>query len=266
MWRFSANITTLWTGLPFQSRIAAAADAGFTRVECAYPYAFDPAALRRASDAAGVTWSMINLPAGDSALGERGLACRPERAEAFRASVEDGLRYAEVLGASRVTCMVGLVAEDDDPSALWALAVERLRWAARRLAPHGIVLQLEALNPVDAPGFLLARPGQAAAMAGEVGAPNVAVQFDAYHALRTEPDVLEALLACHERLGHVHLADLPGRAQPGTGPLPLTRLLTALDDLAYEGDVGLEYALATGGAEAFTWLLPWRHHLQSNAA
>jgi len=265
MWRFSANITTLWSELPFEQRIAAAASADFTRIECAYPYAFDPIALRRASDAVGVSWSMINLPAGDSARGERGLACRPERGEAFRASVDTGLRYAEVLGARRVTCMVGLVAEDDDASALWAIAVDRLRWAARRLDAHGMVLQVEALNPVDAPGFLLARPAQAAALVDEIGAPNVAVQFDTYHALHTESDVIGALRRCGDRLGHVHLADLPGRARPGTGPLPLTALLATLDDLGFEGDVGLEYTLTAGGAEAFTWLLPWHDHLRPAA-
>ncbi len=265
-WRFSANITTLWTGQPFQQRIAAASDAGFTRIECAYPYAFDPASLRRASDAAGVTWSMINLPSGDSARGERGLACRPDRAEAFRASVETGLRYAQVLGAGRVTCMVGLVSEGEDPSASWALAVERLRWAARRLDAHGIVLQVEALNPVDAPGFLLARPAHAAALADDVGAPNVAIQFDAYHALHTEDDVLDALRSCGDRLGHVHLADLPGRSRPGTGPLPVAALLAALDELGFAGDVGLEYALASGGTEAFAWLQPWHRHLRPDAA
>ena len=265
MWRFSANLTTLWSRLPFEQRIAAAASAGFTRIECAYPYAFDPFALRRASDAAGVSWSMINLPAGDSARGERGLACRPGRGDAFRASVDTGLRYADALGARRLTCMVGLVAEDEDASALWAIAVDRLRWAARRLDAHGVVLQVEALNPVDAPGFLLARPAQAEALVSAVGAPNVAVQFDAYHALHTESDVVRAMRSCADRLGHVHLADLPGRARPGTGPLPLAALLTALDDLGYEGDVGLEYALSEGRAEAFAWLLPWQHHLRSGA-
>jgi hydroxypyruvate isomerase len=266
MWHFSANLTTLWSSLPFEHRIAEAARAGFTRVECAYPYDYDPRGLRRASDAAGVTWSMINLPAGDSALGERGLACRPARGEAFRASVETGLRYADTLGARRLTCMVGLVAAGEDAAALWALTVTRLRWAARRLAPHGAVLQVEALNPVDAPGFLLARPAQAADLVADVGAPNVAIQFDAYHALRTEPDVLLAMRSCGDRLGHVHVADLPDRAQPGTGPLPVEALFSALDDLGFEGDVGLEYALADGGAEAFDWLAPWKQHLRSHAS
>lgn len=261
MWRFSANLTTLWSALPFERRIAAAAAAGFAQVECAYPYDHDPSRLRRAADAADVAWCMINLPSGDAARGERGLACRPGRASAFEASIDDGLRYAEALGVRRLTCMVGRREPGEDRAQLWRTAVERLRWAATRLAEHGVTLQIEALNPVDAPGFLISRPGEALALVEAIGLANVRVQFDAYHALRTEPDVVDALRACAERLGHVHLADLPDRSAPGSGTLPLAAVLDTLDDLGYVGAVGLEYALTDGDASAFAWLEPWRRHL-----
>lgn len=261
MWRFSANLTTLWTDRPFERRIAAASEAGFRLIECAYPYAFDPVVLRRAADAAGVAWCMINLPSGDAARGERGLACRPERAAAFEASIADGIRYAEALGARRLTCMVGRREPGEDPAQLWHTAVERLRWATTHLAERGVTLQIEALNPVDAPGFLVTRPGEALALVEAIGHANVRVQFDAYHALRTEPDVISALRSCAERLGHVHLADLPDRSAPGSGALPLTGVLDTLDDLGYAGAVGLEYALADGDASAFAWLERWRRHL-----
>lgn len=265
MWRFSANLTTLWTALPFERRIAAAAAAGFGLVECAYPYDHDLPRLRRAAREAGVTWWMVNLPAGERQRGERGLACRPERATAFRASVDAGLRAAETLGIRRLTCMVGRGEPHEDRSVLWQVAVERLHWAAERLAERGLELQVEALNQVDAPGFLIHRPDDALALAEAVGLPNVRVQFDSYHALRTDSDVLSALRAAAPRLGHVHLADMPDRAVPGAGTLPVADVLALLDDLGYAGGVGLEYAVEAPDASAFAWLDPWRSHLGGHA-
>ena len=265
MWRFSANLTTLWTALPLERRVAAAAAAGFGAIECAYPYEHDAPRLRRAAREAGVAWCMINLPAGDRDQGERGLACRPGRAAAFRDSVETGLRVAEILGVQRLTCMVGRSEPHEDRGELWQIAVDRLRWAGARLAEHGLELQVEALNPHDAPGFLIQRPEEALALADEVALPSVRVQFDAYHALRTETDVLAALRASTPRLGHVHLADVPDRAVPGTGTLPVAAVLALLDDLGYGGGVGLEYAVEAPDASTFAWLEPWRRHLGGDA-
>ena len=257
-WTFSANLTTLWTDLPFEERIGAAARAGFTTVECAYPYASDPQRLRGLADAAGVRWCMINLPAGEASRGERGFACRPEAEKAFWESVERGRSYAHALGAAKVTCMVGNRGVGEDSQHLWQTAVVRLRAAANYLAEVGIGLQVEALNPIDFPDFCLTRPGEALALIEAVGSANLQLQFDAYHALMTEPDVLAALRASREHIGHVHVADLPARSAPGHGPLPTTELLSLLDAFNYQGAVGLEYRAASPRAEDFAWLTPWR--------
>ena len=233
-------------------RLDAAASAGFAHVECAYPYAEGVPALRRRSAELGVRWTMINAPAGDASRGERGLACRPDRGAAFETSIAAAIDAAIELGAARVTVMAGLVGHGEDRRKLQALAADRLRWAVREVANAGLHLQVEALNAIDAPGFLLGTTESACRMAEEVG--GLDVQFDAYHATRAGEDVAAALSRARPHLGHVHVADLPDRSPPHGGGVPVDAVLALLDVHGYDGAVGLEHTNEGGDAAAFAWL------------
>jgi hydroxypyruvate isomerase len=258
MWGFAANLTFLWTELPFLERFDAAAAAGFSRVEYMFPYEHPAAEVRARLDAAGLEQVLFNLPAGDWAAGDRGLAAHPDRVEAFRAGVEQALAYAEALDVEQLNCLVGLRLDDVDPSVQWAAMNGNVRYAARRAQAAGRRILLEPVNTFDVPGFLLPTTDDALRLIAEVSEPNVGLQFDAYHVQRMEGDPATRLAPLLDQVGHVQIADNPGRHQPGTGEIDFAALFALLDE-DYEGAVGLEYIPTPDTASSLDWLeeLTW---------
>jgi hydroxypyruvate isomerase len=251
---FAANLTFLWTELPFLERFDAAAEAGFSQVEYMFPYEHQAREIRAVLDAAALEQVLFNLPAGDWAAGERGLACDPSRAEEFRDGVEQALAYAETLDVGQLNCLAGLRLEGVEPGLQWATLVENVRHAARRLGAVGLRLLVEPVNTFDVPGFLLPTTDDALRLLDEVGEPNVLLQFDAYHVRRMEGDPATRLEPLLDRIGHVQIADHPGRHQPGTGEIDFAALFELLDSAGYAGTVGLEYIPTPGTAESLGWV------------
>jgi hydroxypyruvate isomerase len=251
---FAANLTFLWTELPFLERFDAAREAGFTRVEYMFPYEHPARQIRERLDAAGLEQVLFNLPAGDWAAGDRGIASDPSRAKEFHAGVEQGLAYAKALDVAQLNCLAGLRLDGVDVAVQWATLVENVRHAARRLGAAGRRLLVEPVNTYDVPGFLLPTTSQGLALIDEVDEPNVLLQFDAYHVQRMEGDPAGRLAAVLLRVGHVQVADHPGRHQPGTGAIDFAALFALLDDSGYEGAVGLEYIPTPDTAESLVWL------------
>jgi hydroxypyruvate isomerase len=258
MWGFAANLTFLWTELPFLERFDAAAAAGFSRVEYMFPYEHPAAEVRARLDAAGLEQVLFNLPAGDWAAGDRGLAAHPDRVEAFRAGVEQALAYAEALDVEQLNCLVGLRLDDVDPAVQWGAMIDNVRYAARRAQAAGRRILLEPVNTFDVPGFLLPTTDDALRLIAEVSEPNVGLQFDAYHVQRMEGDPATRLAPLLDQVGHVQIADNPGRHQPGTGDIDFAALFALLDE-DYEGAVGLEYIPTPDTASSLGWLeeLTW---------
>jgi hydroxypyruvate isomerase len=230
--RFAANLSLLFTEHPFLDRFAAAAAAGFSQVEFQFPYDFPAAEIRARMDAHGLELVLFNLPAGDWAAGDRGIAADPARAREFRDGVERALEYADALGAPRLNCLAGKVGDR-------ATLVENVRHAAERL--DGRTLLVEHVNTRDVPGFLLPTTGAVLALLDEAGDERVKLQFDVYHAQVMEGDLVNRLRALLGRIGHVQVADNPGRHQPGTGEIDFGFVFAELDAMGYEGTVGLEY-------------------------
>src|SRR5690606_16277425 len=106
--KFAANLSTLFTELPFLDRFEAAAQSGFRAVECQFPYAFEARALAERLRRHELVLVLHNLPAGDLAAGDRGIACLPDRVDEFRAGVSRALDHARVLGCRQLNCLVGL--------------------------------------------------------------------------------------------------------------------------------------------------------------
>jgi len=259
VWGFAANLTFLWTELPFLERFDAAAGAGFSRVEYMFPYEHPAPEVRARLDAAGVEQVLFNLPAGDWAAGDRGLAGDPGRVDEFRVGVEQALDYADALDAEQLNCLVGLRLDGVDPAVQWATMVDNVRHAARRLQASGRRLLLEPVNTFDVPGFLLPTTDDALRLMAWAGEPNVRLQFDAYHVQRMEGDPATRLAPLLEHVAHVQIADNPGRHQPGTGEIDFAALFARLDDEGYEGAVGLEYIPTPDTASSLGWLeeLTW---------
>lgn len=251
--RFAANLSMLFTERPFLDRFAAAAAAGFRAVECQFPYDWPAEAVRARLDAGALSLVLHNLPAGDWAAGERGIACLPGREAEFRAGVARGIAYARALGTPRLNCLAGLAPAGADAGLLRRTMVANLRHAAAALAEAGLELLVEPINTHDMPGFWLNRWAQALELIDEVGAPNLKLQFDAYHVAAMGDAPIPALSACYGRVGHIQIADHPGRHEPGSGTLGCAALFAHIDALGYDGHVGAEYRPATGTEAGLGW-------------
>lgn len=255
--RFDANLSMLFADVAFLDRFAAAAAAGFRGVELLFPYAWGKDQLANVAGASGVEIVVFNMPPGDWDAGERGLACDPRRRGEFQDGVGRALEYAPALSCRRVHCMAGLRPHDVDDEAVHAAYVSNVAFAARALAERGITLLVEALNPRDVPGYYLTTSRQAFALMDEIAAPNVRFQADLYHLQIVEGDLAHTLEARRDRIGHVQIADVPGRHEPGTGEIGYPFLFQHLDHIGYDGWVGCEYRPLTTTRAGLGWLQPY---------
>ncbi|BDP44403.1 hydroxypyruvate isomerase (plasmid) [Deinococcus aetherius] len=261
MTRFAANLTLLFQELPFLERFGAARQAGFTAVEYMFPYPYSPEELRDQLRQHGLTQVLFNLPAGDWAAGERGIAVLQGRQEEFRDGVARALTYVEALRGAQpplVNCLVGKLPEGANADEARRVLVENLRYAASELARAHVTLLIEPINPHDIPGFFLRTPDQAAGLIAEVGADNLRIQYDLYHQQRTEGQLLDTFRRLQGQIAHVQLADVPGRHQPGTGEINYPFVLAALDREGYGGYVGLEYIPEGDTVGSLAWMAALR--------
>lgn len=256
--RFAANLTMLFTEVPFLDRFAEAARHGFTAVEFLFPYPYTAEELKARLDAHGLSLVLHNLPAGDWEAGERGIAVLPGREAEFRAGVARAVTYATALGTPRVNCLVGKTPAGVPADEVHRTLVANVRHAAEALGAAGITLLVEAVNDKDIPGFHLTRTAQVLALLDEVGHPNVQVQYDVYHAQRMEGELAATLQRHLPRIAHVQVADTPGRHEPGTGEIHFDFLFAHLDAIGYTGHVGCEYKPATTTAAGLGWLDRYR--------
>ena len=251
--RFAANLTMLFTEAPFLDRFERAAKAGFEAVEFLFPYAFDAAEIKKRLDDNGLKLVLHNLPAGNWDAGERGIACLPDRVAEFREGVAKGIAYAKVLGVGQLNCLAGKAPAGVDEAVLRATFVDNLAYAAKALGEAGLRLLIEPINTYDIPGFFLNRTAQAVAILDDVGAPNAFVQYDIYHAQRMEGELAATVQKHLARIGHVQLADNPGRNEPGTGEINYAFLFAHLDRIGYAGWIGCEYKPAAATEAGLGW-------------
>ena len=255
--RFAANLTMMYGEHAFLDRFEAAAKDGFRAVEFLFPYEFDAHEIRSRLDAHGLTQILFNAPPGDWEKGERGLASLPKREKEFQASIWRALRYAAVLGNERLHVMAGLI----EPGLLRGVHrdvyVENIAWAAAQAAAQGITILIEPINGRDMPGYFIHRQDEAHAICQEIGAPNLRVQFDLYHAQIVEGDLTVKLRHQIARIGHIQVASVPDRHEPDEGELNCPHLFRLLDELGYSGWIGCEYRPRAGTSAGLLWLRPW---------
>lgn len=252
--KFAANLTMLFTEVPFMERFALAKQAGFTYIEYLFPYAFKADELKEQLDANGLTQVLFNLPAGNWEQGDRGIAADPERIAEFRAGIDKAIEYAQVLEVKQLNCLAGKKVAGYSDAEQWATLVENVRYAAGKLQGHNLQLVLEPINHYDIPGFFLHLTEQAIQLIEEAGLPNVYVQYDVYHAQREEGEITATIRKHMKQIGHIQIADNPGRNQPGTGEINYPFIFKELDGLGYQGYIGLEYIPKTDTADSLAWI------------
>ncbi|WP_127113889.1 hydroxypyruvate isomerase family protein [Shimia sediminis] len=246
--KFAANISMLFTELPFLDRIPAAKKAGFDAVEILFPYDISAREIRAALQGADLPLVLINTPPPNWTGGDRGFAAIPGGQDRFRHDFKRALRYADVLGAGIIHIMSG-IAEGD---AARATMVENLCWATDHAPTQKVTI--EPLNTTDMPGYFLSDFDLAAGILDEVSAPNLALQFDAYHAHMISGDMMALWQAHGHRAGHIQIAGAPGRREPQTGDIDYRQFFAQLKAGRYSGYVSGEYNPAGETSKGLRWL------------
>lgn len=247
--RFAANLSFLFTELPFLDRFEAAAKAGFTGVEFMFPYADPAEAIREKLDAHGLDMVLFNMAPGHWDRGERGFAALPGREDDFAAAVDLALTYAEVLGCPRLHAMAGL----SDHGATREAYVANLKMAAAWAAPQGVDVLIEPINTRDMPGYFLTTTEEALSVIREVGAANLKLQFDLYHRHVMQGGVAEAVRTYGPIAGHMQCASPPDRGEPDQGDLDYASLFRLIDEVGYRGWIGCEYKPRAGTLAGLGW-------------
>jgi len=252
--KFAANLTMLFNEVPFLERFENANKAGFKAVEFLFPYPFAATEIKQKLDQYQLKLVLHNLPAGDWDAGERGIACLPDRQAEFRGGVSKAIEYAKALGVNQLNCLAGKAPAGVDLKILHSTFVENLRYASQELKQMNIRLLIEPINTFDIPGFFLNTTKQAMNILEEVASDNLFVQYDIYHAQRMEGELANTIEKNLAKIGHIQLADNPGRNEPGTGEINYAYLFKFLDRIGYQGWIGCEYKPATTTAAGLGWI------------
>ena len=253
MIKLAANLTMLYNEVDFLDRFDAAAKSGFTGVEYLFPYAYPKEQLAARLQRNRLTQVLHNLPAGDWAGGERGIACLPDRVGEFQDGVGKAIDYARTLGCKQINCLSGIAPAGADPEKVRATFVSNLRFAAEQLGAAGIKLLIEPINTFDIPGFFLSRTRQALDLIRDVGSKNLYVQYDIYHMQRMEGELANTIRAHLPQIAHLQLADNPGRNEPGTGEINYRFLFGFIDSIGYDGWIGCEYKPKAATVDGLGW-------------
>jgi len=259
--KFAANLTMLFTEAPFLERFALARRAGFSYVEYLLPYAFEIGALKEQLERHQLKQILFNLPCGEWAAGERGIASHPDRIGEFQSGVAQAIDYARALGVSRLNCLAGKRVAPFSDEGHWNTLIRNVQFAARALEENGMTLMVEAINHFDLPTFFLNRTEQVIKLIDEAAMSNVFVQYDVYHAQREEGEIVATLRKIAARIGHIQIADNPARHQPGTGEINYGFVLKEIDAMGYEGFVGLEYIPDPKSESSFGWIKEFGYEL-----
>lgn len=252
--KFDANLSMLFGEVDFLDRFDAAARAGFTGVEYLFPYGYPKEQLVQKLQKNGLVQVLHNLPAGNWEQGERGIGCLPDRVNEFQDGVGKAIEYATALGCQQVNCLMGFAPESVSALNLYDTAVANVTFAAAELKKAGIRLLIEPCNTRDMPRFYLNRTAQAIEILDAAGSDNAFLQYDVYHAQVMEGNLASTIDTNLSRIGHIQIADNPGRHEPGTGEVNYAFLFAHLDRIGYSGWIGCEYKPAATTAEGLNWL------------
>ena len=247
----------LFTEVDFLDRFERASRIGFKAVEFLFPYAYEAGRLADLLKKYNLEQVLINMPAGKWDAGERGIAALPDRKAEFEDGVDNAIRYAKALDCKQVNCLAGITLPNVPSEIVHETIVANLRFAARALEREGIRLLVEAINTRDMPGFHLYRTADARSLIQEVNHPNLFYQYDIYHMQVMEGDLTATIRDNIKIIGHIQVADNPGRHEPGTGEINFPNLFRSIDETGYTGYVGCEYKPLTTTEAGLDWVKPY---------
>jgi len=252
--KFGANLSMLFKEVDFLDRFEHAAKIGFKGVEFLFPYEWDREELQERIRKHHLEMVLFNLPAGHWSAGERGLACLPDRVGEFQEGVGLAIEYATALKCRRVNCLAGIPPVTVPDEKKWETLVSNVRFVAEETQKAGVMLVVEAINSQDIPGFCLSTTKQVLDLLKEVEHPNAHIQYDIYHMQIMEGNLTKTIGQNIERIGHMQLADVPGRHEPGTGEINFDHIFRFIDGLSYDGWIGCEYNPSKTTEESLRWL------------
>jgi hydroxypyruvate isomerase len=255
--KFNANLSMMFNEVEFLDRFPAAAKAGFKGVEFLFPYAVDKAQLAEVVRKNKLQVVLFNMPPGDWNAGDRGLACDPARTTEFQDCVGQALDYATALDCKLIHCMAGLKPRGVNEEKMREAYIGNLRFAGKEMAKKNITLLIEAINWRDIPGFYLNTSSQAFDIMHYADVPNLKFQYDIYHMQIMEGDLAPTMEKNLAKIGHMQLADTPGRHEPGTGEINYPFLFQHIDRIGYQGWIGCEYRPAAATEAGLGWLRPY---------
>jgi hydroxypyruvate isomerase len=255
--KFSANLSFMYTEVPFLERFAAAAKDGFKAVEYVSPYVAPAEEIAGLLKTHGLEQALFNLPAGNWDGGERGIGCLPDRVGEFQQGVDTAIRYGQTLTCKKINCLAGIAPKGVSAEVLESTLVANLQYAAPRLADAGIALVLEPINLRDIPGFYVSTTNHAERLLDAVGSDNLTIQYDVYHMQVMQGDLVPTYERLRHRIGHIQIADNPGRNEPGTGEINYAFVLREIERLGYDGWIGCEYKPKAGTTAGLGWMKPY---------
>ena len=255
--KFNANLSMMFGEVDFLERFGAAAKAGFRGVEFLFPYAYDKNQVAEIAARHKLEIILFNVPPGDWNAGDRGMACDPARTAEFQDSVGKAIEYALTLNCKQIHCMAGLLPRGVNADKMREAYIANLQFAGKELAKHGLKLLIEAINERDIPGFYLNTSRQAFDIMHYANVPNLSFQYDIYHMQIMEGDLAPTIEKNLSRIGHMQLADTPGRHEPGTGEINYPFLFQHIDRIGYAGWIGCEYRPATTTEAGLGWVKPY---------
>ncbi len=252
--KFAANLSMMFNEVPFPERFAAAAKAGFNAVEFLFPYDYTPAQVAGWLKESNLKNALFNMPPGNWAAGDRGMASIPGREQEFCDGVAKAIEYALALGTPTIHAMAGMLPAGADRATHRATYVDNIWYAAKELAKHNLTLVIEPINTRDMPGYFLNYQDEAHAIRKEIGEPNLKVQMDFYHVQIMEGDLTMTFKNNFEGIGHVQIASVPTRNEPDEGEINYRHIFKLLDDMGYAGYVGCEYRPRGRTEDGLGWL------------
>lgn len=255
--KFSANLTMMFNEVDFLERFSRASRAGFKAVEYMFPYDWPKEHLVDVLNQNGLKQVLHNLPAGDWAKGDRGIASQPDRKAEFEDGVGLAIEYAKALECPNLNCLVGLTPKGFAQTKIHETVIDNLKFAAGALEKEGLRLLVEALNNEAIPGFYLVRTQEVIQLLVEANHPNIWLQYDAYHMQIMEGNLIQTISENISRIAHIQIADNPGRHEPGTGEINFTNLFSAIDKAGYSGWIGCEYIPAGKTEDGLGWVQPY---------
>jgi hydroxypyruvate isomerase len=254
---FSAHIGYLFKEVPFADRFAVAAEAGFDAVEHPYDETFKAEAVGALLKASGLRFAQVPCTFGDAAKGEKGLAALPGRQMDFRAAFDAAFDFACAVGAPYVHPTAG-IPDCNETAAAQDTYLENLHYAVERAAGTPVKILIEAISEAAVPGYALATLERACRVQDVFGPGNLSLLLDTFHAGAMGIDPAVWMAGNAWRLGHVHIADYPGRREPGSGAINFEAVLSTLDQQNVQAAIGFEFVPTASTAECLDFLAAWR--------